>query len=359
MTLNSEINEFLKNKGVLKVGFATKETLAGGPPSADIAYILPEAESAVSFALPLDKKKIRSFLSKKNYKDHVLDNIEVNRKCVFIAQELSEMLQERGYKADIAPPPGDYATWGTTSGYVSSGMENEYQYRQEIPGWRLTLPPKISHRYIAVVSGVGSFGWSGNVGMKGYGTTIILGTTFTSAKLEPTSPIPLEENFCDDCKLCVNACPTKLMERDKTCDVQLGENTFSYSARRSLTRCQIACGGFSGLDKSKKWSSWSPGRYEVPDDDVTMIKTLGRAFANQKKWPKNSNSDFDVPLRLTCANCQLICFGNRKETAQNYKMLVKSGCVIQEESGDFVVLPHDEAQQKFDNMNPKHKKKYV
>ena len=34
MTLEKRIEEFLRERGALKVGFATLETMAGGPPSA-------------------------------------------------------------------------------------------------------------------------------------------------------------------------------------------------------------------------------------------------------------------------------------------------------------------------------------
>jgi len=36
MSLEQEIEQFLKERGVLKVGFANLETLSGGPPSADL-----------------------------------------------------------------------------------------------------------------------------------------------------------------------------------------------------------------------------------------------------------------------------------------------------------------------------------
>jgi hypothetical protein len=39
--------------GAFKVGIATTETLAGGPASADLTYVLPEAKSAICFALAL------------------------------------------------------------------------------------------------------------------------------------------------------------------------------------------------------------------------------------------------------------------------------------------------------------------
>lgn len=357
-SLKEEIESFLKVKGALRVGFANLETLSGGPPSADLTYILTEAQSAVSFALPLDKEAIQLFLSKKNYQKHVQDKIDVNRKCVSIARDLADWLVGRGYKAVIAPVPGNYARFGQTGIRISAGGDNEYQYRQEIRDWRLTLPPVVSHRYIAVRSGVASFGWSGCVGIKGIGATIALGSVITSAKLETTEPIPEEENFCDNCKLCISACPTRMMEKNKESKVTLGGYTFTHSARKSLTRCQISCGGFTGLDRSRKWSTWSPGRYEIPEDDKKMIQTLVQAFKNQKKWPKFTDN-FDLPVRLTCANCQIICFGNIKETAENYKMLVKSGCVIQNPDGSVIVLPPEDAEKHFNSLPRNHRRKYT
>ena len=62
----------MTDKGVLSVGFANKDTLAGGPPSADITYKMPDAKSAISFTMPLDRDIIRAYLrkDKPNGRDH-------------------------------------------------------------------------------------------------------------------------------------------------------------------------------------------------------------------------------------------------------------------------------------------------
>ena len=56
-TLNSEIEKYLLDKGAIKVGFATEETMYSpeGIPSTDLTKILQDGQSAVCFALPLDK----------------------------------------------------------------------------------------------------------------------------------------------------------------------------------------------------------------------------------------------------------------------------------------------------------------
>ena len=43
MSMEKLIEEFLLEKGAIKVGFASLESLAGGPPSTDLTYQLKDA----------------------------------------------------------------------------------------------------------------------------------------------------------------------------------------------------------------------------------------------------------------------------------------------------------------------------
>ena len=56
----------LLENGAKKVRFATLETMAGGPPGADITYLLPGAQSAISFYVPFDRDMILKYLGKEN-----------------------------------------------------------------------------------------------------------------------------------------------------------------------------------------------------------------------------------------------------------------------------------------------------
>ena len=365
--LEEEITQWLLDRGAIKVGFATLETLAGGPEGANIKYLLPEAESAICWAVPLNRSLIRPFLSKAHPEaraEHEKDNIRVNVKVTKMSMDLAEMLKEKGYKA--------------------KGLVANNKYREDMPGWKATLPPELSIRYVCVRSGVASFGWSGNVGIKGYGTTIIIGATVTSAKLQPTDPIPPEEEFCTKCKLCVKSCAFRMFSEDEALEVTLGGKTFSYSKRINKFRCILTCGGFNGLDKMGKWSTWSPGRFEYPENDAEVQKLMPIAMVSHSKRPmikdgskgyvpsafsgKFSDDQLDIAedrkstkgvIQLTCGNCALICWGDPKETAENYKLLTNSGCVIQKEDGEIVALPPDKAQEEFDKMDPKLKRRYT
>ena len=347
--LNKQIEEFLKERGAIRVGFATLDTLAGGPPSTDITYLLPEARSAISFALPLDREIIRQFLSKETWFEAEEDDLNVNKKSSELGEELVQWLKKKGFKA-------------------ACSEQNNNIYRTEVRGWKKEMYPDLSHRYIAVRSGVGSFGWSGNVGIKDWGAAIILNTVVINAELEPTDPIPPEESFCTECKLCVIACTAQFFDAKEKEVITMGGDEFSYSKRHNKYRCQLVCGGFSGVHRSKKWSTWSPGRFEIPegDDENALIKVLATAAFGYMRWPEREPAGGffhpllkDKKLRLTCGMCQKICWGNDEETKKNYELLISSGCVVQKPDGDILVLPPDEAQKVFDEFPRKHKKLYT
>lgn len=343
--LEEEIEQFLAKWGAISVGFATLETLAGGPPSADITYVLPEAKSAVSFALPLDPEGIRAMLAKESNSGYSNDYIEGEINATEISHKLADWLEEKGYKAK-----------GTSANKV---------FRKDIPGWEKTRPPEISHRYVAVRSGVGSFGWSGNVGIKGYGASIILGTVVTSAELEATDPIPDSDSFCDKCKLCVKSCAGGFFDMKREEAVTLGGKTFTHAARNSYTLCSLVCGGFTGISKDGKWSTWSPGRMAVPENatEAELTAKLQEAAYKKKKWPERIDGDgghVNPPqFRLTCGNCQVVCGADKDQRKENYRLLKNSGCIIQRENGDIVVLPPDEAAEALEKMDPVHKALYT
>ena len=350
MTLEQTIEEMLLEGGAKKVGFATLETMSDGPTGADITYLLPEAQSAISFYVPFGKEMILKYLGKEdpNVRGiHEEENLEIHRIIWRASQRVKHWLVEQGYKG-ISVIPNNH-------------------YRTDIPGWQVSLPPELSLRYLAVRSGVASFGWSGNVGTKEHGTAIILGGIITDAKLEPTSPIPESESFCDECKICTKVCAYQMFSPSEETIVTIGGKDFNYSKRLNKMRCFLTCGGCNGLHFSGKFSTWSPGRYDCPKNDKEVTRLMSLAMTSLRKRPliKDSSSGYQPAsfggmgrIQLTCGNCQFVCAGNPKETAQRYKLLVNSGCVIQREDGTLEVFPTNKAQKEFDKMPLKRQKWY-
>ena len=59
--LTNTVKDLVLGASAVTVGIAIPEMLKGGPPSTDLSYVLPEARSAVVFALPLDQGVIEAF----------------------------------------------------------------------------------------------------------------------------------------------------------------------------------------------------------------------------------------------------------------------------------------------------------
>ena len=355
MILRDEVANLLIEQGAVSIGFATKKTLEGGPPTTDMTYVLPEAETAICFAVPLEKSKIRPYLGKELPRgrfDHVIDNGDVYLKAYKFARVASDFLEENGYK--------------------STPVVNNFKYREEDPDWRTKMPPILALRLIAARSGVGSIGWSGNILVKGHGATVLLGALVTAAKLEPTDPISPEESPCDKCKQCVQVCAFRMFDNREEDSYTLGGYTFSFAKRNNLARCYTVCGGLSGLDKTREWSTWSPGRTPYPeteeDADRTFVHLYTHPIKNYRiKGEEGSYAESELiddniaqeyissgeiasntlneDFILTCGNCQLICWGNHNETLENTKLVMNSGCVVTEENGDNIIVSSEEADE--------------
>ncbi|MCP5029924.1 MAG: epoxyqueuosine reductase, partial [Actinomycetia bacterium] len=141
--LSALVLDYVKHDGAISAGIATLETLEGGPPSSDITYVLEGARSVISFAVPFDSDKIESYLRKESHSDHEEDNRRVNIMVSGIAAHLAAYLDGL-----------DHPSYAVVANNV---------YRTEVPRGRRAMMPELSHRYMAVASGVGWFGFSGNV----------------------------------------------------------------------------------------------------------------------------------------------------------------------------------------------------
>jgi epoxyqueuosine reductase len=327
--LGSICMEYVKCEGAFTAGIATRESLAGGPTSTDLSYVMPDARSAVVFALALDPTPIPDYLAKRDRLTYEAEYNKVNSISSGIAVKLSGFLDQRGFPA-VPLAANDV-------------------YREDSPLGRFDMFPPVSLRYLAVASGVGSLGLSGNVLDQTHGAGIILGAVITAADLTPTDPLEDEDNYCDGCRLCMAACASDLMDPEEKTDVTLGGKIFSYSRRRSYLRCQYVCGGYTGLHASGKWSTWSPGRFPVPEDDDAFLPLLLAGVEKYSQRPEGKGGRYhslmDNKLYTTCGNCQIVCHPDKKERKRRYRLLAEGGVVIQHPDGSLEAMDPEQARR--------------
>ncbi len=326
--------DFVIDQGACVAGIATLETLKGGPPSADLTYVLPNGKSAVTYAVPIDQSLIDSYFMKK---DHIkLEKATYKAYTISsgISVELATYLKMKGYDA-------------------AAGVANRH-YRTDTENGISDMYPTISHRYLAVRSGVGHFGFSGNILTAEAGAAVALGSVVTSAELVPTEPLPVEDNYCDKCKLCLASCASGFMHPTEKTTVTLGGKKFSYSKRGHYMRCGYVCAGYTGLHPSGKWSTWSPGRLPIPEKDDQIPEAVMKAAPLYSQWPKIEGGFYhvlmDAKLRTTCANCEFICTSDKETRKKRHKMLTESGVVVQREDGTLEACSPEEAKKRLEEM---------
>lgn len=345
--LDTRVLDFTRLEGATSTGITTRETLAGGPPSVDLEYVLDGGCSAITFAVAMDPACIHPYLMKQDRIGFEQEVIRTNVAASGIAFHLANYLRNKGHRAEpvaanLVFRPNEKA--GTTYDPTAA------------------VYPDLAHRYLAVRGGIGHLGRSGNLITPPHGAAVILGSVVTDAKLNPTPPLPPGENYCDDCGLCRAACVSGFMDFDREERLALGGREYAYSKRRNLARCDLVCGGYTGLAKNRKWSTWSPGRFNIPE----KLEDIPAAYAHITKahaqWPFSEGGRLfyysDVIHRVACANCQIICAPSLEERKTRFRLLRESGVVVQNENGSLEGVPPDEAKKRLKAMPPERRRLY-
>jgi ferredoxin len=328
--LENQIKNIAMQHGAALVGIGSRERLRDAPPSGDPGYLLPSTRSVISFAVTMDRKILRDFISKKDWLSHCDDRKRMARTLYGINDRLEGFLRSKGFEA--------------------IGVDGNNDYRPE-PGAKdvtemTEFIPDFSHRYGAVAAGIGRLGWSGNLLTTEYGATVELGTVLTSAELEE-DPL-LQENPCDHCKLCTAVCPVEMIDKKQTLMVKVAGFTEEIARKRPNTCCWIGCTGYHGLAPDKKWSNWSPYRMDYPlprkkaELDALNIK-LQKADP-QMHLEQSSFTDYREAMfnpdwfsNTVCGNCRSVCWEKREDREENRRLVVNSGIVALNPDGEHVV----------------------
>ena len=330
MTLENELKSLTTEEGCVAAGIARKEIFSKAPPSADMRYLKPWANSVVSFAVTTGTDWIEDYLGKVT-RMVMRDNMyHVYHDLYRIGSLVADRLKSAGFKAHAIIPNGLYRA--------------DHTFEKEIPDH--DIKPPLSLRYMAVGAGVGTFGWSGNVMVPGYGSNVYLGGVLTDAKLQPDNPV--EETLCDRCLICSRVCPVGFINdtpKEKV-SVTIAGREYAYNRKRGDLRCVIGCGGFTGLSKDGTWSSWSTGRTILPDEN----DHLPELFAELRDDPANIAAKRNITfgkrgvldrkkenIKTTCNHCITVCSGPLEVRKKWMNLLFNSGVVELDSEGNEVV----------------------
>lgn len=116
---------------------------------------------------------------------------------------------------------------------------NENVWDKETGRWRSI----VSQKHAAQAAGLGTIGRHSLLITPEFGSMVWLGTVLCNLELEPD---PLKDNICNNCNLCVNACPVNaLVEKDlnqRVCwDYAFGDDEEKKVWTISCHKCRDIC----------------------------------------------------------------------------------------------------------------------
>ena len=332
--MENRIKSIAIESGAKLVGIASKQRLYDAPPSGNPDYLLPSTQSIISFAVTLDRKIIRDFISKREWLSHCEERKQMARSLYIIGDRLVDFLKGEGFEA--------------------LGVDINNTYRPETGAKDITemteFIPDFSHRYGAVAAGIGRLGWSGNLLTTDYGAMVELGTVLTSARLEP-DPL-IENNPCDRCKLCAAVCPVEMISKKKAVTVNVAGITEEIAFKEPNTRCWIGCTGYHGLAPNRKWSNWSPYRldYPLPRNkneldalNIRLQKADPQMYLEEDSFTAYRKVMFspDWFTNTVCGNCRSVCWDKRDDRKQNWQLIVNSGIVALNPDGEHIIAEEE------------------
>ncbi len=360
--LKQRVKQIALDSGAVIVGFGNLDRLKSAPPSGDMGYCLPGAQSCIMWAYAAPLETLEKYFSKVDRMGFKKFQHFAYSTAWRTAEEIAIFIEENSeFKAFSLIPNGKYRAKGSyTNALADKGAF-----------------PDFSLRYGAVAAGLGHLGWSGNLVTKDYGASLFLGGVLTTAPLEP-DPMA-SENHCNKCKICVKSCSTGFFsERETEEPVTIGGQQEIYAKRNSYFRCSVGCAGWVGLSPDKTWSSWAPGQVclkLVSEDQITtpaFKSNLMKSLLSDRNTPKVNRKFNQIivtsfakvadsenvglrPLEDTnprCGFCSAICVADPNQRKKLYDLLLKSGKIYLDEEGNELVRKQGENGELVEHRPP-------
>ncbi len=255
--LKEKVKEIALNNGAKLVGVGNRERLKDSPPSGDMNYCLPGAQSCIVWVHPTSFETLKNYFSKKERMSLAKEMYYAYSTAWKIAAEIANFIEKTtDYKAHPVIPNGQYRLednlfkrklffrLGRFALRLGLGKKIITRILAETFG-RECIYPDFSLRYGAVAAGLGHLGWSGMLVTKEYGGALHLGGVLTTAPLEP-DPVAAESN-CNKCKLCTKVCNSGYFSRDEEDEpINIAGQKEIHAKRNMFGRCGIGCLGVNG-----------------------------------------------------------------------------------------------------------------
>lgn len=177
-----EVKQLFFDRGAELCGIASIDRFSDAPKGFHPTDVLPACKSVISFAMRFPS----GCLSCKTDVPYTQIRNTITPKMDMIAFECCLELEKRGVLA--VPIPTNDSRFDNTTGRLRS---------------------IVSQKHAAQAAGLGTIGRHSLLITSELGSMVWLGCVLTEAELEPDE---LKPNICNDCCLCVSACPINAIE---------------------------------------------------------------------------------------------------------------------------------------------------
>ncbi len=222
----TKIEEFAKTEGIDLIGFADKSRFENVDAGHNPFSIFPEAKTVILVGKRICRGSLRGIEEGTNFGDYQLfgKNWLEDEFLALAAYNLTNFIEENGWEAvPLFPNPPDIEPAGVP---VAEGKPAPNVY------------PDFD--YAAVACGLCSISYNGIAFSKKFGSRQRFHMILTDAELEST-PL-LEENLCNGCKACADACPLGAISKEETEEIEICGKKFTVG-KIDYNKCKICENG--------------------------------------------------------------------------------------------------------------------
>ena len=214
MLTAEDIKTKAKELGASICGIGNIELFKGDDPQHNPYSILPNAKCIIGFGIKVPRGLFATMESKTQYYNYAnlgVKYIDESFAEIFLLK-MGAMIENAGYDACLQRSVPGFRVKGDKSTNPEVARIYELQFASPVEDGKPVPDVIIDYNKAAYVCGLGKEGLHGKVIAPKYGTFMRFVYIITDMPLELDEPF--QDNLCDNCGICKNACPGNAISDD-------------------------------------------------------------------------------------------------------------------------------------------------